>query len=676
MPAQTMNPGDGAAVHTEIKIESVPENSGYSGNSGKSENSINSVHSENPEITFNTTAPLTDAPEIPAGEQTAQTGLNTSETTHYGETVRTVSIETAPEPAPAADVRITPEQLVNLSNGKTAAPLNQPDQSVPAKIEIQTGTVNNTAPVEAGNSVNITAEGIKADNTAPAYIPNEAPAEAASSNAGTVQNADTKNSAVEANILFSRTQREIIEGVKISNSEMVRTADNTVSGELTVNHETVAAHAATPANPETGAIETSGFGLTAGQADPVNAPAPQQAPVENTDTAVKPQSHVISAETEIQPESGAHNTVSEKGSGETTAVSQSADIPKTAKVLTPESIDGNKIAPDEAVPPEPETISTSAQTVKPVTQSAGDTPEIHTPQDEAIAAGFSNAAENTIAKKTLETVTDSSKNTSSETDSGQSGTMMADAVEMNAHNEFGDSREFTQNTNSSPEQFAGNEKANIDNFGIENTRVENTGIESTGGEAAGIENANSDGTIFGVNGIQESIPMESIEKLAEQSGSTANTAQAGEINETKIFESIVRQARFMTRNELSRADIQLDPPHLGKLRIEIVTENSKITGRITVDSPEVKDIIQNSISELRENLAQSGLKVDSFDVNIGHNNGSDLWERAQKFKLAQNNTNTLSASQDISGGSAVDPLHMVDTVRTVSEYSESFDVVV
>ena len=131
----------------------------------------------------------------------------------------------------------------------------------------------------------------------------------------------------------------------------------------------------------------------------------------------------------------------------------------------------------------------------------------------------------------------------------------------------------------------------------------------------------------------------------------------------------------MTQNELSRADIQLDPPHLGKLRIELVTENSKITGKITVDSPEVKEIIQNSISELRENLAQSGMKVDSFDVNVGHNNGSNLWERAQKFRLAQNNTNTLSASKDIYGG-AVDPLHMVNTARTVSKYSESFDVVV
>ena len=163
MTAQTMNRGNDTAVKTEIKIESVFGNS---------------------EQTLNTAAPLSDAPDIPAGKQTAHTGLNTSETTHYGETVQTVSIETAPEPAPAAEVRIAPEQLMNLSAGKSAAPVNQPDQTVSAKIEIQAGTVNNTAPVEAVNSVNTSESGIPADNIAPAYIPNEAQTEAASSNAG------------------------------------------------------------------------------------------------------------------------------------------------------------------------------------------------------------------------------------------------------------------------------------------------------------------------------------------------------------------------------------------------------------------------------------------------------------------------------------------------------------
>jgi|GEM_PF-4374481 flagellar hook-length control protein FliK len=660
MTSQTMIPENDAAVTAEPKIVNISEAPEMPGNSEILEIPVNTLN----KTATNKVAPLPAAQEIPAGEQTAQTVTTTSETTHSGETLQTVSIETAPEQVPAAEFRITPEQLVDISAGKTAAPVNQPELTVPAEIEIQSGVVNNSAPAEAGNSVNISESGMPADNTALSYGTIESGPEAVSPNAGTAQSADTNNKAVEANILFSRTQREIIESVKIGNTGTTVTADNPVRSEMPVDLETVTAHTVPTAKPETGAVDTSESGLPFDQTVTVKSVAPQQVtaeftakdPVQSTETAVKPQSQAVSAETEAQPESIAHTAPSENSSGETTAASQRSETLKTSQVITPENIAGNGNASKEAAPPEPEMIQASADTVKSAVQSSGNTPEINIPQDEAIAAGFTTAAENLTAKKTHDIAADSSKAARTETESGQSGTMLADAVEMNAQNEFRDTREFMQNTGSSPEQFAGFETA---------------GIENAGGE-----NPLGDASIFGVNSIPESVPMETIEKLAEQSGSLGNTAQNGEINEGKIFESIVRQARFMTQNEMSRADIQLDPPHLGKLRIELVTENSKITGRITVDSPEVKEIIQNSISELRENLAQSGLKVDSFDVNVGHNNGSDLWERAQKFKLAQNNTNMLSASQDVSGGSAIDPLRPVNTARTVLDYSESFDVVV
>ncbi len=98
----------------------------------------------------------------------------------------------------------------------------------------------------------------------------------------------------------------------------------------------------------------------------------------------------------------------------------------------------------------------------------------------------------------------------------------------------------------------------------------------------------------------------------------------------KILTSIVRHATLMQKNGQSSAVIRLEPPNLGKLKLEIVTEQSKITGRITVESNEVKQIVENRLAELRHNLNQNGLKVESFDVQVGHNGGTDAWAHREK----------------------------------------------
>ena len=63
-----------------------------------------------------------------------------------------------------------------------------------------------------------------------------------------------------------------------------------------------------------------------------------------------------------------------------------------------------------------------------------------------------------------------------------------------------------------------------------------------------------------------------------------------------------------------------------------MTERSRITGKIIVETHEAKEIIQNNLSELRENLTQNGLKVESFDVQVGHNSGMDTWSYRDDFE--------------------------------------------
>ncbi len=104
--------------------------------------------------------------------------------------------------------------------------------------------------------------------------------------------------------------------------------------------------------------------------------------------------------------------------------------------------------------------------------------------------------------------------------------------------------------------------------------------------------------------------------------------------ESAVMDAIVRQARFMLVNRRSTATIILEPPSLGRLRLEIVTENSKVMGKIFVESSETRDIIRNHIQELHQNLFQNGFRVEPFDVHMGLNDGRDGWARREHMENA------------------------------------------
>ena len=126
--------------------------------------------------------------------------------------------------------------------------------------------------------------------------------------------------------------------------------------------------------------------------------------------------------------------------------------------------------------------------------------------------------------------------------------------------------------------------------------------------------------------------------------------------ESGILNSVVRQARFMLQGGQSSATITLEPPSLGKMKLEIVTENSIITGKIMVESREVQDIIRNNMADLRQSLSQGGLQVESFDVQVGHNGGTDNWARredmesmAEALRRGRENVDSAPAAPVASG---------------------------
>jgi hypothetical protein len=68
------------------------------------------------------------------------------------------------------------------------------------------------------------------------------------------------------------------------------------------------------------------------------------------------------------------------------------------------------------------------------------------------------------------------------------------------------------------------------------------------------------------------------------------------------------------------------------------------------------------------------LKVDSFDVEVGHNGGTDVWARMENFKNFMNNTQNVPASENNSNVSTEEQTIMNKVVQNSSLYSEVIDI--
>jgi len=66
-----------------------------------------------------------------------------------------------------------------------------------------------------------------------------------------------------------------------------------------------------------------------------------------------------------------------------------------------------------------------------------------------------------------------------------------------------------------------------------------------------------------------------------------------------------------------RTVIHLRPETLGKIRLEVIVENSLASAQVLAENPNVRDAIMRDISLLREALAQQGIQLEHFDVRDG-----------------------------------------------------------
>ncbi|MBI2477799.1 MAG: flagellar hook-length control protein FliK, partial [Planctomycetia bacterium] len=83
--------------------------------------------------------------------------------------------------------------------------------------------------------------------------------------------------------------------------------------------------------------------------------------------------------------------------------------------------------------------------------------------------------------------------------------------------------------------------------------------------------------------------------------------------------------------------LRLSPPELGSLTLEIKVQGGAITARVEADTPTARTLLLENLPVLRERLAEQGLRVDQFDVDLTDRHAGGTPDGLQQNEQQQEN---------------------------------------
>jgi len=142
--------------------------------------------------------------------------------------------------------------------------------------------------------------------------------------------------------------------------------------------------------------------------------------------------------------------------------------------------------------------------------------------------------------------------------------------------------------------------------------------EETGGDATPSENGEQAlrlqvALAAGVRNVPEAQPV--------APGGVTSVESAGEADGSR-FDPIAVVQRAMATARLARdsgpmrVSMQLDPPHLGLLRMSVIVRGSNVITDMVTETQGARSLILAHASQLRVGLADQGFRLESFNVNV------------------------------------------------------------
>ncbi len=91
-----------------------------------------------------------------------------------------------------------------------------------------------------------------------------------------------------------------------------------------------------------------------------------------------------------------------------------------------------------------------------------------------------------------------------------------------------------------------------------------------------------------------------------------------------IIPQVVDGASNLLRSGSGRVVITLHPPQLGTIDMDIQVRDNKVSMLMRADNHEVKQVLESSLTQLRNALSEQGLQVDRVDVLVQDRSGNEF----------------------------------------------------
>lgn len=84
-----------------------------------------------------------------------------------------------------------------------------------------------------------------------------------------------------------------------------------------------------------------------------------------------------------------------------------------------------------------------------------------------------------------------------------------------------------------------------------------------------------------------------------------------------LLEELIHKVDGIYKTGKNQLKLQLVPEHLGKLSINLSSDNQNVKARIFVESLQVKETIESNLNAFRDNLREKGVNITNIEVSVG-----------------------------------------------------------
>ncbi len=161
---------------------------------------------------------------------------------------------------------------------------------------------------------------------------------------------------------------------------------------------------------------------------------------------------------------------------------------------------------------------------------------------------------------------------------------------------------------------------------------------------------------MGEKNIQEdnNINVENLNigKITQKVKNTITPLKEGtNINPKEIIDQITKKSKLTINKDNTVMEMKLEPESLGKLTLKVALERGILTAKFTAENDKVKEIIENNLEQLRNNLVAQGLNIESLSVSVDSQGDLDrhkniLEAMAYSKKLSKNISISTSIEEE------------------------------